>query len=148
MQQIPAVKRAPVIIIPSPYGRKKEAFAPLVATLLSSFLAAGKKIITLRYDGINRPGESYQDDPQSKSGYEMLSYRISQGLSDLRAAVRFAHDNQYFTAEKVVIVSFSMSAIDVRRLMSQEESGIDSWVSCMGVRPRRRLSGPSLAEST
>ena len=129
----PAVKRAPVIIIPSPYGRKKEAFAPLVATLLSSFLAAGKKIITLRYDGINRPGESYQDDPQSKSGYEMLSYRISQGLSDLRAAVRFAHDNQYFTAEKVVIVSFSMSAIDVRRLMSQEESGIDSWVSCMGV---------------
>ena len=126
--------KAPVVVIPSAYGKKKEALSPLVATLLASFWSEGKDIVTLRYDGINRPGESHQDEAHPKPGYEMLSYRISQGLGDLQAAIDFAHKNPYFTAEKVVIVSFSMSALDARRLLSQEsESGVDFWVSCMGV---------------
>jgi ubiquinone/menaquinone biosynthesis C-methylase UbiE len=126
--------KAPVVIIPSAYGKKKEAMAPLVATLLANFWSEGKDIVTLRYDGINRPGESYQDEPHPKHGYEMLSYRISQGLGDLQAALAFVHKNPHFTAEKVIIVSFSMSAIDARRLLSQKEgNGVDYWISCMGV---------------
>ena len=125
---------APVVIIPSAYGKKKEALSPLVATLLASFWDAGKDIVTLRYDGINRPGESHQDDAYPKPGYEMLSYKISQGMSDLQAALDFAQDNPYFTAEKTIIVSFSMSAIEVRRLLSRnEDSKVDFWISCMGV---------------
>ena len=85
--------RAPVVIIPSAYGKKKESFSPLVATLLTSFRGEGKDIVTLRYDGINRPGESFQDDAHPKPGYEMLSYKISQGLNDLQAALGFARSN-------------------------------------------------------
>jgi ubiquinone/menaquinone biosynthesis C-methylase UbiE len=126
--------KAPVVIVPSAYGKKKEAFSPLVATLLASFWSEGKNIVTLRYDGINRPGESHQDERHPKSGYEMLSYRISQGLGDLQAALDFVRDNPYFIAEKVIIVSFSMAAIDVRRLLSRDEdAGVDYWVSVMGV---------------
>ena len=125
---------APVVIIPSAYGKKKESFSPLVATLLASFWSEGKDIVTLRYDGINRPGESYQDDAHPKPGYEMLSYKISQGFSDLQAALDFARSNPYFTAEKVIVVSFSMSAVEVRRLLSQEaDHPVDFWISCMGV---------------
>lgn len=126
--------KAPVVIIPSAYGKKKEAFSPLVATLLATFWSEGKNIVTLRYDGINRPGESHQDEAHPKRGYEMLSYRISQGLGDLQAALDFVRDNPYFIAEKVIIVSFSMSAIDARRLLSRKEgSGVDYWISVMGV---------------
>jgi ubiquinone/menaquinone biosynthesis C-methylase UbiE len=126
--------KVPVVIIPSAYGKKKEALSPLVATLLANFWSEGKDIVTLRYDGINRPGESHQDEAHPKPGYEMLSYRISQGLGDLQAALDFVHNNPYFMAEKVVIVSFSMSALDVRRLLSQGDgNGVDFWVSCMGV---------------
>ncbi len=126
--------KAPVVIIPSAYGKKKEAFSPLVATLLASFWSEGKNIVTLRFDGTNRPGESYQEESNPRRGYEMLSYRISQGLGDLQAALDFVRDNPYFIAEKVIMVSFSMSAIDVRRLLSRdEESGVDYWISVMGV---------------
>ncbi|HYW84613.1 MAG TPA: class I SAM-dependent methyltransferase, partial [Spirochaetia bacterium] len=105
-----------------------------VATLLATFCSKGKNIITLRYDGTNRPGESHQDESNPRRGYEMLSYRISQGLGDLQAALDFVHDNPYFIADKVIVVSFSMSAIDVRRLLSRdEESGVDYWISVMGV---------------
>jgi ubiquinone/menaquinone biosynthesis C-methylase UbiE/pimeloyl-ACP methyl ester carboxylesterase len=126
--------KAPVVIIPSSYGKKKEAFSPLVATLLATFWSEGKNIVTLRYDGTNRPGESHQEESNPRRGYEMLSYRISQGLGDLQAALDFVRDNPYFIAEKVIVVSFSMSAVDVRRLLSRdEESGVDYWISVMGV---------------
>ncbi len=126
--------KAPVVIIPSAFGKKKEAFSPLVATLLASFWNEGKNIVTLRYDGTNRPGESHQDEAHPRRGYEMLSYRISRGLGDLQAALDFVRDNPHFIAEKVIIISFSMSAIDVRRVLSQDEdSGVDYWISVMGV---------------
>ena len=126
--------KAPVVIIPSAYGKKKEAFSPLVATLLASFWSEGRNIVTLRYDGVNRPGESHQDEVNPKRGYEMLSYRISQGFGDLQAALDFVRDNPYFMAEKVIIISFSMAAIDARRLLSRKEgAAIDLWISVMGV---------------
>ena len=126
--------RAPVVVIPSAYGKKKEAFLPLVATLLATCWGEGKEIVTLRYDGINRPGESHQDEAHPKRGYEMLSYRISQGAGDLQAALDFVRNNPYFIAEQVIVVSFSMSAIEVRRLLSQDDrANVDFWISCMGV---------------
>jgi len=63
--------------------REKEgSLLPLVATLLASFWAFGKNLVVLRYDGINRPGESHQDETNAKRGYEMLGYRWGQGLDD------------------------------------------------------------------
>ena len=125
---------APVVIIPSAYGKKKEALSPLVAALISSFHAENRDIVTLRYDGINRPGESHQDNPSPKHGYEMLAYRTSEGINDLQAAIDYVHDNPHFVAEKVILISFSMSALDTRRLLSEAGTGqVDLWISCMGV---------------
>ncbi len=126
--------KTPVVIIPSAYGKTKESLSPLVATLLENFLDQEKSLVTLRYDGINRPGESHQSVTQRKPGYEMLSYRLSQGLSDLQAAVNYVNANPYFIADRVIIVSFSLSAIEARKLLSQGSAcGADYWISCMGV---------------
>jgi ubiquinone/menaquinone biosynthesis C-methylase UbiE len=124
---------APVVIIPPAYGKKKEAYSPLVATLLATFWENGRDLAILRYDGVNRPGESHQDETGSKRGYEMLSYQWSQGLVDLRAALSFVRGNPHFTAGKVILVTFSMAAIEARRLLAlEQESGVEIWVSCMG----------------
>jgi len=126
--------KGPVVIIPSAYGKTKESLSPLVATLLETFWSQNKSLVTLRYDGIDRPGESFQSNALRKPGYEMLSYRLSQGLSDLEAAVEFARENAYFSAESMIIVSFSMSAIEARRLLSKGNAAkVDYWISCMGV---------------
>ncbi|HUI69735.1 MAG TPA: methyltransferase domain-containing protein [Spirochaetia bacterium] len=123
---------APVVVIPPAYGKKKEAYSPLVATILATFWAQGKDIAILRYDGINRPGESHQDVADAKRGYEMLSYRWSQGAKDLRAALAFVRKNPHFAAQEVVLITFSMSAVEARRLLGRQPKGIKLWVSCMG----------------
>ena len=126
--------KGPVVVIPSAYGKTKESLSPLVATLLETFWSQNKSVVTLRYDGIDRPGESHQTNALRKPGYEMLSYRLSQGLSDLEGALKFARENPYFSAESVIIVSFSMSAIEARRLLSKGSAArVDYWISCMGV---------------
>jgi ubiquinone/menaquinone biosynthesis C-methylase UbiE/pimeloyl-ACP methyl ester carboxylesterase len=125
--------QAPVVIIPPAYGKKKEAYAPLVATLLANFWAQNKDLVLIRYDGINRPGESHQGKPKPKRGYEMLAYRWGQGFSDLQTILGFVRNNPHFTARQVVLLTFSMSAIEARRLLAlQEGCGIDLWISCMG----------------
>jgi SAM-dependent methyltransferase/dienelactone hydrolase len=124
---------APVVIIPPAYGKKKEAYSPLVATLLGSSWANGRDLVTLRYDGVNRPGESHQDKTGTKRGYEMLGYRWSQGLVDLKAAIAFARGNPHFKTRKLILVTFSMSAIEARKLLAEEpDSGVELWISCMG----------------
>ena len=53
--------RCPVVILPPAFGRKKEALAALAVTLLANFRHRGEDLVVLRYDGINRPGESHND---------------------------------------------------------------------------------------
>lgn len=126
--------RAPVVVIPPSYGKTKESYAPLVATLLANFRRLGKPLVTLRYDGVNRPGESHNDVPNPRPGYEMLSYRISQGLEDLEATVAFVSGNSHFQSDGVILLTFSMAALDARRYLSTRgEGGVDLWISCMGV---------------
>ncbi|MEE9508596.1 MAG: PilZ domain-containing protein [Anaerolineales bacterium] len=126
--------RAPVVVLPPGFGKKKEALAPFVATLLTNFSVRGKDIITIRYDGINRPGESFNSAKNVKRGYEMLHYRVHQGTEDLKTTLEYVYSNPYFTPEKVILVSFSMSAIDARRYLAVEAcKRVDFWISCMGV---------------
>jgi SAM-dependent methyltransferase/pimeloyl-ACP methyl ester carboxylesterase len=126
--------RTLIVIIPPSYGKKKEAFAPLAATLIANAWSQGKQLAVLRYDGVNRPGESHNDVENPRMGYEMLSYRISQGLADLQAALEFVRHNEHFVADRKVLITFSMSSIDARRLLAQNpKHGIDFWINCMGV---------------
>jgi len=127
--------RATVVVLPPAFGKKKEALAPLVCVLLANFTEAGHSLVTLRYDGINRPGESYNSIGQAKRGYEMLHYRISQGRDDLQATLDFCYDNPFFTPDHVVLVTFSMSALDARKVLVDQRNRdrVSFWVSAMGV---------------
>jgi ubiquinone/menaquinone biosynthesis C-methylase UbiE len=137
---------APVLIIPPAFGKKKETLAPFVATLLTNFARAGQDVVTLRYDGINRPGESFNEVEDPPRGYEMLRYRLSQGLSDLRTTLDYVDHNPHFTATKVVLFTASMSSIDARKLLASTEKGrVDLWVSLMGVPAAQTTIGNILA---
>jgi ubiquinone/menaquinone biosynthesis C-methylase UbiE/pimeloyl-ACP methyl ester carboxylesterase len=129
----PALPAAPVVILPPAFGKKKEALAPLAATLIANFRQRGQDLVVLRYDGINRPGESANDEAAPRRGYEMLHYRISQGLDDLAATLDYVYDNPFFRPGQVILVSSSMSAIDSRRLLAEGDRRIHYWISLMGV---------------
>jgi len=125
---------APVVLVPPAFGKKKEALSPLVLTLLQNFKRKGKDLIILRYDGINRPGESYKEDKNPKRGSEMLNCRLSQGLSDLRTSLDYVHNNPFFKPQEVILVTFSMSSIDARKLLMDGQGHlVDHWISCMGI---------------
>lgn len=125
---------APVIILPPAFGKKKEALSPLVSTLIANARCFNKEIVTIRYDGINRPGESYNEDMLPKRGYEMLYYRISQGRDDLQATIEYVHNNPLFKPSRVIVVAFSMSALDVRKLVSKsDDHKVDYVINVMGV---------------
>ncbi len=100
--------------------------------MIENFGRFGRDIVTIRYDGINRPGESCRDQMCPKRGYEMLHYRISQGLDDLEATMDFVHHNAMFKPSDVVIVAFSMSAMDARKLAVKDKR-ISYLINVMGV---------------
>ncbi len=124
--------RVPVIILPPAFGKKKETLSPLVVTLLENFGRFGKDLVTIRYDGINRPGESYKDEMCPKRGYEMLHYRISHGLDDLEATMEYIYNNAVFKPSAVIVVAFSMSALDARKLAVKDKR-VSYLVNVMGV---------------
>jgi len=125
---------APVIILPPAFGKKKEALSPLVSTLITNARCLNKEIVTIRYDGINRPGESYNEEMLPKRGFEMLYYRISQGQDDLQATIEYVHDNSLFKPSHIIVVAFSMSALDVRKLVSKSAGHmVDYVINVMGV---------------
>ncbi len=137
---------APVVVIPPAFGKKKETLAPFVATLLTNFAREGRDVVALRYDGINRPGESFNEVENPPRGYEMLRYRLSQGLSDLRTTLDYVAHNPHFTATEVVLFTASMSSIDARKLLaSAEKDRVSLWVSLMGVPAAQTTIGNILA---
>lgn len=127
-------KPCTAVLIPPAFGKKKETLAPLALTLMAHFVEAGENLAVLRYDGINRPGESANANSNARRGYEMIGYRIDQGYTDLEASMSWIQNNPIFKAEKTVLISFSMAALDARRLqVSQGAPKADYWISVMGV---------------
>lgn len=126
---------ATVVIIPPAFGKRKEALAPLAATLLATFRAAGRSVVVIRFDGTDRPGESANRLANAARGYEMLDYTISQGRSDLEAAIRYAIETPLFAMERLALVTFSMSSLDARRLLADSPlaTHVALWISVMGV---------------
>ena len=120
------------VVIPPAWGRTKETFLPLARTLVSTFERAGHPIAVLRYDGTNRRGESYIDPECREPGDEYLRYRFSQGVEDVSASLRFARTA--FRPKHVVLVSFSLGAVEARRAATLEEHGdLSGWVSVVGM---------------
>lgn len=125
--------RAPVVIIPPAFGKKKEHFCPLSMTLMESFVSRGKDIVVVRYDGINCPGQSFIEERYRQEGREMIDFTIGQSLNDLEATLEFVNNNRYFTPEKIIVVSFCMTAISTRALSASNSHGVDYWISLMGI---------------
>ncbi len=128
-------RSAPVVILPPAFGKKKEALAPLAAVLTATFARYGRDLVTIRYDGIDRPGESYSSVNEEERGCDMLRFSISQGLRDLQTTIEFAGSTDLFQALGVVPVTFSMSALEGRKVALDPRNAerIVGWVSVMGV---------------
>ncbi len=125
--------RAPVVILPPAFGKKKETLSPLVSTLIANYRHLNEDIITIRYDGVNRPGESYNEGMFPKRGYEMLHYKITQGLDDLKATIHYVYNNPVFKPSMVILVAFSMSAMDARKfIIDQNKEKVDYLINVMG----------------
>ncbi|MDA3791259.1 MAG: PilZ domain-containing protein [Desulfobacula sp.] len=124
---------APVVILPPAFGKKKETLSPLVSTLITNYRQLNKDIITIRYDGVNRPGESYNKEMIPKRGYEMLHYKITQGLDDLSSTLHYVYNNPVFKPSMVILVAFSMSALDARKIIiDQSNEKVDYLINVMG----------------
>ncbi len=124
---------APVVILPPAFGKKKEILSPLVSTLITNYRHLNEDIITIRYDGVNRPGESYNEEMCPKRGYEMLKYQISQGQDDLKSTIRYVYNNPDFKPSMVILVAFSMSALDARKvIIEQNDEKVDYLINVMG----------------
>ncbi len=124
-----------VVIIPPAFGKKKESLAPLAAMLTANFSASGLDIVTIRYDGIDRPGESYKTVRPAARGCDMLRFCVSQSRSDLQATIEYAYSTHEFTPSGVVLVTFSMSALEGRKVAIDPVNAgrIVYWINVMGV---------------
>lgn len=124
----------PVVVIPPAFGKTKEVLFGLALTLIQNFRALGKPLAVLRFDGIRRKGESYKDPEASEPPCETLNSSTSQGADDLRTVINWLMDNPKLKASSVILVTFSLSALEARVVLREEDhrGHIDYWVSCMG----------------
>jgi SAM-dependent methyltransferase len=136
---------APVVLIPPAWGKTKETLLPLAATILATFANAGEPVVVIRFDGIRRRGESYNDPECLAVGCESLNYTFTQGTADILAVLDGLDDHPW-DAQRVVLVTFSVAAIEGRRAIVADPRGrVAGWISAVGaIDPQslvRQISG-------
>jgi len=124
---------APAVIIPPAWGKTKESLLPLSETILETFRRAGESVVVVRYDGIRRRGESFNEPACLAPGREFLRFTVSQALRDVRSVIDFVHAAPRFRCRTSILVTFSASAIEGRRAVAMEREGrISGWISVVG----------------
>ena len=131
----------PVIIIPPAFGKTKETLFGLALTLIENFHLLNKPLAVIRYDGIRRKGESHKDSEASEPPYEMVNASFTQGASDIKAVLDWLHLNPRLKAGPVILISFSLSALEARLTLRDDvyRHQINYWISCMGTPEFRHL---------
>ena len=131
----------PVVIIPPAFGKTKETLFALAQTIVENFYTRGKPVAVIRYDGVRRKGESHKDPDASEPPYEMIHASISQGAEDIKAVLDWLLLNPILQASSVVLVTFSLSALEARVLLRDEtyRRRVGYWISCMGTMEFREL---------
>ncbi len=131
----------PVVIIPPAFGKTKETLFALALTAVQSFRHHNQPLAVVRFDGIRRKGESFKDPEASEPPYEMLNATTTQGADDLRAVLDGLRRNPKLKAGPVIIVSFSLSALETRIMLRDEDyrKRVDYWIACMGTLEFRDL---------
>jgi ubiquinone/menaquinone biosynthesis C-methylase UbiE/CheY-like chemotaxis protein len=131
----------PVIIIPPAFGKTKETLFALAQTIVENFYTRGKPVAVIRYDGVRRKGESFKDPDACDPPYEMVHASITQGAEDIKAVLDWLQLNPTLQASSVILVTFSLSALEARVLLRDEtyRRRIGYWISCMGTMEFREL---------
>lgn len=139
-------KGATAVVIPPAWGRTKETLLPLARTIVATFRRQKKPVVVLRFDGVRKRGESYNDESCRTPGSEQLKFTFSQGIRDLDASFRFLESGPRFQPRRIVIVSFSAASIETRRFIAMHSSArVAGWVCVVGTADMqsmmRRISG-------
>lgn len=125
---------APAVVIPPAWGRTKETLLPLAATVVETFRRAQQPVSVLRFDGTHRRGESYIDPKCRLPGNEYLRFTFSQAARDIQATVDFLYGSPRYRPSTVILVTFSLAAIEGRHALSLDAEGrIGGWVSVVGM---------------
>ena len=124
---------APAVVIPPAWGKTKETLLPLALAMTETCAQQGLPITVLRYDGTHRRGESHLDPECRTPGEEYKRFRFSQAVRDLRCAMRFVREDPRFQAPRVVVVSFSLSAVEARRAVAEAPDEVAGWIPVVGM---------------
>jgi SAM-dependent methyltransferase len=124
---------APAVIIPPSWGKTKETLLPLAAAILATFARAGEPVSVVRFDGVRRRGESYNDPECRAPGRENQHYTFSQGAADIQAALDFLEASPELRPQTSILVTFSIAAFEGRRAVLLEPRGrLGGWISVVG----------------
>ena len=131
----------PVVLIPPAFGKTKEVLFALALTLVANFYLQKKPLVVVRYDGIRRKGESHKDPEASVPPYEMVNASLSQGGDDIKAVLDWIGTNPRFRPSQVILVTFSLSALEARLVLRDDEyrKRVHYWISCMGTPEIRHM---------
>lgn len=131
----------PVVVIPPAFGKTKETLFGLALTITQNFRRMGRPIAVLRFDGIRRKGESHKDAASSLPPHEMLKADFSQAVDDLKSVLEWLSLNPRLKAESVILISFSLSALEARILLREDDwrRRVQYWIPCMGTPEFRDL---------
>jgi len=124
-------KHATAVVIPPAWGKTKETLLPLAATILETFDKVKEPVVVLRYDGIRRRGESYNERECRFPGREHHRFTFSQGVRDIQATLDLL-ETPAFRPSKTILVTFSAAAIEGRRAVALEPERISGWISVVG----------------
>ena len=125
---------ATAVVIPPAWGKTKETLLPLAETLVATFEKAGLPLIVVRFDGINRRGESYIEPENRLPGREYLAFTFSQAVSDIHATIAHLARADELAPSRVVLVTFSLSSIEGRRAVATDASGlVCGWIPVVGM---------------
>jgi ubiquinone/menaquinone biosynthesis C-methylase UbiE/dienelactone hydrolase len=122
---------APVVVVAPSFGRSKECFSTLARWLCDRFGRLGQPVAVLRFDFTHSKGESHIPEANRAPGRECLDFTLSSALDDLRAAIRFVHQNPVFDPTRVMVVGYSMSAPLALRAAA-EDPRVSHVISVMG----------------
>ncbi len=121
------------VILQNGWGQTKEALLPLARTLVTTFGAHDEPLTVLRFDGVQKRGESEKDAPSRIPGRECHRFVFSQGVADLQACVDYLQADPDRRPDRIFVVSFSAGAIEARKAVALDRGArIDGWISVVG----------------
>ncbi len=125
--------KAPVVIIPPAYGKKKETTAGLALTIVENFRKRGKPIVVIRLDFTNSLGESFKEEFSREEGKNCLNLSPISGMQDILATIDFAENNQRFAPTEIVMVSLSYTSPMARRaILNDRKQRVSYWINVNG----------------